>query len=46
MNRTLKEVTVKRFHNDDHAQLRQHLADFIVAYNFVFRRKALKGLML
>ena len=34
MNRTIKEATVKRFHYDDHNQLRQHMADFISAYNF------------
>ncbi|OAX88557.1 integrase, partial [Xanthomonas nasturtii] len=44
MNRTIKEATVKRFHSDDHAQLQQHLADFIHAYNYGRRLKALKGL--
>ena len=44
MNRTIKEATVKRFHYDDHAQLRQHLAEFIDAYNFGRRLKTLKGL--
>ncbi len=44
MNRTLKEATVKRFHYEDHAQLRQHLADFVAAYNFARRLKALRGL--
>jgi transposase-like protein len=44
MNRTIKEATVKRFHYDDHDQLRQHLADFILAYNFGRRLKTLKGL--
>lgn len=44
MNRTIKEATVKRFHYDDHAQLRQHLNDFINAYNFGRRLKTLKGL--
>ena len=44
MNRTIKEATVKRFHYDDHEQLRQHLADFIDAYNFGRRLKMLKGL--
>lgn len=44
MNRTIKEATVKRFHYDDHAQLRKHLDDFICAYNFGRRLKALKGL--
>lgn len=31
MNRTIKEATVKRFHYDDHDQLRRHLDDFIAA---------------
>lgn len=44
MNRTIKEATVKRFHYDDHAQLKTHLADFIAAYNFGRRLKTLKGL--
>lgn len=44
MNRTIKEATVKRFHYDDHDQLRVHLADFIAAYNFGRRLKTLKGL--
>ena len=44
MNRTIKEATVKRFHYDDHAQLKAHLADFINAYNFGRRLKTLKGL--
>jgi len=45
ISRTIKEATVKRFHYDDHAQLRQHLANFIDAYNFGRRLKTLKGLM-
>ncbi len=44
MNRTIKEATVKRFHYEGHEQLRQHLADFIDAYNFGRRLKTLKGL--
>lgn len=44
MNRTIKEATVKRFHYEAHAQLRQHLAHFIDAYNFGRRLKTLKGL--
>ncbi len=34
----------KRYHYDNHDQLRGHLADFINAYNFARRLKALKGL--
>lgn len=44
MNRTVKEATVKRFHYDNHDQLRQHLADFVAAYNFARRLKTLRGL--
>ena len=41
-NRTIKEATIKRFHYDD--QLQTHLADFIAAYNFARRLKAIGGL--
>ncbi len=44
MNRTSKDATVKRFHYDDHDQLRRHRQDFIDAYNFGRRLKTLKGL--
>ncbi len=44
MNRTLKEATVKRFYYDSHDQLRRHLAEFVAAYNFARRLKALRGL--
>lgn len=44
MNRTIKDATVKRFHYDSHDQLRQHLIDFVAAYNFARRLKTLKGL--
>ena len=44
MNRTIKEATVKRFHYDDHDELRRHLDDFIAAYNFGRCLKTLKGL--
>ncbi len=44
MNRTIKDVTVKRYHYDTHDQLRRHLGDFISAYNFGRRLKTLKGL--
>ena len=44
MNRTIKDATVKRFHYDDHDELRRHLADFVTAYNFGRRLKTLKGL--
>ena len=44
MNRTIKEATVKRYHYDDHGQLRRHLADFLDAYNYGRRLKRLNGL--
>lgn len=44
MNRTIKDATVKRFHYDDHDQLRRHMTDFIDAYNFGRRLKTLRGL--
>jgi transposase len=44
MNRTIKDATVKRFYYESHDQLRQHLADFVSAYNFGRRLKSLKGL--
>jgi transposase InsO family protein len=44
MNRTIKEATVKRYFYDSHDQLKEHLADFIAAYNFARRLKTLKGL--
>jgi transposase InsO family protein len=44
MNRTIKEATVNRYHYQTHDQLRGHLADFVMAYNFARRLKTLKGL--
>jgi transposase InsO family protein len=44
MNRTIKEATVKRYHYDDHDQLRRNLNNFVDAYNFGRRLKTLKGL--
>ena len=44
MNRTLKEATVKRYHYGTHDQLREHLQNFINAYNYAKRLKTLKGL--
>jgi transposase InsO family protein len=44
MNRTLKEATVRRYHYDSHDQLREHLDDFVDAYNFARRLKSLKGM--
>ncbi len=42
MNRTIKDATLKRFHYDDHDQLRRRLADFVSANNFGRRLKTLK----
>ena len=44
MNRTVKEATVRRYHYESHDQLRRHLGDFVAAYNFARRLKALKCL--
>jgi hypothetical protein len=44
MNRTIKEATVRRYHYDDHEQLRRHLDAFVAAYNFAKRLKTLRGL--
>jgi hypothetical protein len=43
MNRTIREATVQRFYYESHQQLRQHLADFVAAYNFGRRLKTLNG---
>jgi hypothetical protein len=44
MNRTIKDATVQRFHDDSYDRLRQRLVDFVAAYEFVCRLKFLKGL--
>lgn len=44
MNRTIKEATVKRFHYDNHEQLRSHIDNFVAAYNFARGLKTLRGL--
>ncbi len=44
MNRTIKDATVKRYHYETHQQLREHLAQFLAAYNFARRLKTLNGL--
>lgn len=40
----MKEATVKRYHYENHDQLKSHLDDFIGTYNFARRLKTLKGL--
>jgi transposase InsO family protein len=44
MNRSLKDATVKRYYYETHDQLRTHLDDFVIAYNFARRLKTLQGL--
>ncbi len=44
MNRILKEATVKGLCCQTHEHFRQHLADFVNAYNFVRRLKTLRDL--
>ena len=44
MNRTIKDATIKLYHYDSHDQLRQHLRDFVAAYDFGRRLKTFKGL--
>ncbi len=44
MNRTLKDATVKRYFYETHDELRNHLGDFVQAYNFARRLKTLRGL--
>ena len=44
MNRTLKEATIKKYHYQSHQILKEHLQDFMMAYNYAKRLKALRGL--
>src|SRR6266850_4664356 len=44
MNRTLKEATVKKYSDQTHQHLREHLQAFLMAYNFAKRLKTLRGL--
>jgi transposase InsO family protein len=43
MNRTIKEATVHSYYYSNHQQLERHLNDFLLAYNFARRLKALRG---
>lgn len=45
MNRTTKEATVKRFHDDSRDPLRAYPADFLAACSFARSLKTLHGLM-
>ena len=42
MVRTLKEATVRAYHYETYRQLRGHVADYLVAYNFAKRLRALR----
>ena len=44
MNRTIKEATVKIYHYQTVDQLKQHLYDFLMAYNYAKKLKTLKFL--
>lgn len=44
MNKTLKEATVKKYYYKSHQQLKEHLYNFVMAYNYAKRLKTLKGL--
>ena len=44
MNRTIKDATVKRYHDTSRDDLRQHLQRFVGAYNDGRRLKTLRGL--
>ncbi len=42
MVRTLKEATVRTYCYEAFAQLRQHIQDYLAAYNFAKQLKALR----
>ena len=44
MHRTLKEATVKRYHDQSHDSLKQYLQDFLNARNLTKCLKTLQGL--
>jgi hypothetical protein len=43
MNRTLKEATVRAFHDASTEELKRHLQAFLLAYNCARRLKTLRG---
>jgi hypothetical protein len=43
VNRTLKDATVKKYHDQTHNHLKAHLQAFLMAYTFAKRLKTLKG---
>lgn len=44
MTHTIKDATVKRYHQVNHKQFRRHLADFLDACSFARRLKTAIGL--
>jgi Integrase core domain len=44
MNLTCKDATAKKYHDETHAHLKEHLHTSLMAYNFAKRLKTLKGL--
>ena len=42
MNRTLKDATIKTYHYDTLDPFKRHLHDFLMAYNFAKKLKALR----
>jgi hypothetical protein len=44
MNRTLKDATMRRYHDDVHDQLRAHLQPILDGYNYARRLKTLRDL--
>ena len=42
MHRTVKDATVRSFHDDAHADLQAHVAAFVTAFNFAKHLKALR----
>jgi hypothetical protein len=43
MNRTIKDATVRVFHDDELHSLKAHVLAFVTAYNFTKHLKALNG---
>lgn len=44
MNKTLKNATVKKYYYRSHQHLKEHLYNFVMAYNYARRLKTLNGL--
>lgn len=43
INRSIKEATVKSYYYNSHQEVERHLNDFLIAYNFAKRLKAIRG---